>query len=105
MEHMMRAGIVVVADIGGLTQGVREACLKFIPGDPNSLLFACWRSQKNSSAIGKLPLAAARRRALEKFALLAMVDRPCLFVPKPVKMRAVFSRQEENVDSQQKSLV
>ena len=68
----MRAGIGVVADIGGLSEVVGEAGLKFIPGDPNSLFVRLLEIAKNSSAIGKLPLAA-RRRALEKFALLAMV--------------------------------
>jgi glycosyltransferase involved in cell wall biosynthesis len=72
MEHMMRAGLVVVADIGGLSEVVGEAGLKFIPGDPNSLFVRLLEIAQNSSAIENLPLAA-RRRALEKFAMLAMV--------------------------------
>ncbi|HWO40158.1 MAG TPA: glycosyltransferase family 4 protein, partial [Candidatus Acidoferrum sp.] len=72
MEHMMRAGVVVVADIGGLSEVVGEAGLKFIPGDPNSLYDRLREIADNPSAISGLPLAA-RRRAMDKFALLAMI--------------------------------
>jgi glycogen(starch) synthase len=72
MEHMMRAGVVVVADIGGLSEVVGEAGLKFIPGDPNSLYARLREIADNPSAISGLP-TAARRRALDKFALLAMI--------------------------------
>ena len=72
MEHMMRAGVVVVADIGGLSEVVGEAGLKFIPGDPNSLYDRLREIADNPSAISGLPLAA-RRRAMDKFAMLAMI--------------------------------
>jgi glycosyltransferase involved in cell wall biosynthesis len=72
MEHMMRAGVVVVADIGGLSEVVGEAGLKFIPGDPNSLYDRLREIADNPSTISGLP-TAARRRALDKFALLAMI--------------------------------
>ena len=72
IEHMMRAGVVVVADIGGLSEVVGEAGLKFIPGDANSLFDRLREIAVNPSAISGLPLAA-RRRAMDKFALLAMI--------------------------------
>jgi len=73
MEHMMRAGVVVVADIGGLSEVVGEAGLKFAPGNPNSL-FVCLREiAEKPSAFGHLPMAA-RHRATDKFALAAMIE-------------------------------
>ncbi len=50
IEHMMRAGLVVVADVGGLGEVVGEAGLKFIPGDPNSL-YPSREIAENSAAI------------------------------------------------------
>ena len=72
MEHMMRAGLVVVADIGGLGEVVGEAGLKFIPGDPNSLFIRLREIAENPSTFEHLPMAA-RRRAADKFALPAMI--------------------------------
>lgn len=73
MEHMMRAGLVVVADIGGLGEVVGEAGLKFVPGDPNSLFIRLQEIAKNPSAFEHLSMAA-RRRAAEKFTLPAMIQ-------------------------------
>ena len=73
MEHMMRAGLVVVADIGGLGEVVGEAGLKFVPGDPNSLFIRLREIAENPSAFEDLPMAA-RRRAAEKFTLPAMIQ-------------------------------
>ena len=72
MEHMMRAGLVVVADIGGLGEVVGEAGLKFVPGDPNSLFIRLREIAENPSTFEHLPMAA-RRRAADKFALPAMI--------------------------------
>jgi glycosyltransferase involved in cell wall biosynthesis len=73
MEHMMRAGVVVVADIGGLSEVVGDAGLKFVPGDPNSLFVRLREIAENPSAFGHLPMAA-RHRAMDKFALPAMIE-------------------------------
>jgi glycosyltransferase involved in cell wall biosynthesis len=72
MEHMMRAGLVVVADIGGLGEVVGEAGLKFVPGDPNSLFIRLREIAENPSAFEHL-LMAARHRAVDKFALTTMI--------------------------------
>ena len=73
MEHMMRAGVVVVSDIGGIGEIVGEAGLKFVAGDPNSLFVRLREITENPSAFVHLPMAA-RNRAADKFALSAMVE-------------------------------
>ena len=40
MEKMMRGGLVVVADIGGLSEVVGDAGLKFAPGDVETLYYS-----------------------------------------------------------------
>ncbi len=73
MEQMMRGRVVVVANIGGLTEVVGEAGLKFIPGDSDSL-YRCLRElAEDPSKIRTLSIAA-RDRALVQFALPVMIE-------------------------------
>lgn len=73
MEQMMRGGVVVVADIGGLTEVVGEAGLKFVPGDSDSL-FRCLRDLAEDPLKIRTLSVAARNRALLQFALPRMIE-------------------------------
>ena len=73
MEQMMRGGVVVVADIGGLTEVVGEAGLKFVPGDSDSL-YRCLRELAEDPSKIRTLSTAARERALVQFALPVMIE-------------------------------
>ena len=73
MEQMMRGGVVVVADIGGLTEVVGEAGLKFVPGDSHSL-YRCLRDLAEDPFKIRTLSIAARNRALLQFALPRMIE-------------------------------
>jgi glycosyltransferase involved in cell wall biosynthesis len=66
IEQMMAGGTVIVSDIGGLSEVVGEAGLKFAPGNADALS-ACLRTvaedQKKIGEIGSM----ARTRALKEF--------------------------------------
>ena len=66
MEKMMRGGVVVVSDIGGLSEVVGDAGLKFIPGDANSLYDRLRQILEKPSMIASLG-SASRARAIQYF--------------------------------------
>lgn len=66
IEQMMRGRVVVAADIGGLSEVVGDAGLKFIPGDAQALA-ACLQHVIDEPARAKSLGAAARGRALQLF--------------------------------------
>lgn len=67
IEQMMRGRVVVAADIGGLSEVVGDAGLKFVPGDSDSL-YACLRQLLEEPALGVSLGSAARARAVQCFA-------------------------------------
>ena len=72
IEHMMRGKIVIAADIGGLSEVVGDAGLKFPVGDWKSLadrILEISRDPAWATAIGE----KARKRALEQFSLKRMI--------------------------------
>ncbi|MFZ3216182.1 MAG: glycosyltransferase family 4 protein [Candidatus Acidiferrales bacterium] len=73
MEQMMRGGVVVAADIGGLSEVVGDAGLKFFAKD-SAALSACLRQlYENPSLVNTLG-AAARARARQFFSLDSMIQ-------------------------------
>jgi glycogen synthase len=66
MEKMMRGGLVIVADIGGLREVVGGAGLKFAPGDVETL-YTQLRLVLENPAIVSTVCSAARARALKHF--------------------------------------
>jgi glycogen(starch) synthase len=66
IEHMMRGGVVVAADVGGLGEVVGDAGLKFAMGDSGALADCIRRAYENPSLAASLG-AAARTRALQVF--------------------------------------
>jgi glycosyltransferase involved in cell wall biosynthesis len=72
IEQMMRGGAVVAADIGGLSEVVGEAGLKFPPHDWEGLA-ACIRELAGSSQVRARLGAMAQRRAREKFSIDRMI--------------------------------
>jgi glycosyltransferase involved in cell wall biosynthesis len=73
IEHMMRGGVVVAADIGGLAEVVGQAGIRFPPGDESALAAALRKVLEDPGAgseLGRL----ARERALERFSGRRMVD-------------------------------
>jgi glycogen synthase len=66
MEKMMRGGLVIVADIGGLREVVGGAGLKFAPGDVETL-YTQLRLVLENPAIVATVCSAARARALKHF--------------------------------------
>ena len=73
MEKMMRGGVVVVSDIGGLSEVVGDAGLKFTPGDANSLYDRLRQILENPSMIASLG-PASRARALQYFNRDSMIQ-------------------------------
>ena len=73
MEKMMRGGLVIVADIGGLREVVGSAGLKFAPGDVETL-YTQLRLVLENPAIVATVCAAARARALKHFNRDAMIQ-------------------------------
>ncbi len=66
IEHMMRGGVVVAADVGGLSEVVGDAGLKFALDDSGALADCIRRVYNNPSLVAPLG-AAARTRALQVF--------------------------------------
>jgi glycosyltransferase involved in cell wall biosynthesis len=73
IEQMMRGRVVVAADIGGLSEIVADAGLKFAPGDSQALAFCIQRLINNHSLAASLG-SAARARALRLFHLGSMIQ-------------------------------
>lgn len=73
IEHMMRGRVVIAADIGGLSEVVGEAGLKFAPGDSEALAACIWKVIDNPTLAISLGLMA-RERAARLFKLRSMID-------------------------------
>jgi len=73
IEQMMRGGVVVAADIGGLSEVVGESGLKFPAGDSESL-YACLRKLIQQPALFDSLRVAARRRAIQAFCRNSMIE-------------------------------
>ena len=73
MEKMMRGGLVVVADIGGLSEVVGDAGLKFAPGDVETL-YSQLRIVLEKPSIGATIRSAARARAIKNFNRDSMIQ-------------------------------
>jgi glycosyltransferase involved in cell wall biosynthesis len=73
MEHMMRGRVVIAADVGGLSEVVGAAGLRFTPGDANALA-ACMRQVLDQPTLRVTLGKRARSRAQQLFALDRMVD-------------------------------
>lgn len=74
IEHMMRGGVVIAADIGGLSEVVGDAGLKFRVGDWQGLSSCIRRLSEEPSLVASLG-KAARARALQLFDAERMLDR------------------------------
>jgi len=74
IEQMMRGGVVIAADIGGLGEVVADAGLRFAPGDSEAL-YGCLRevieNPRHRASLG----ATARARATRLFNLNGMIRR------------------------------
>ena len=73
MEKMMRGGLVVVADVGGLSEVVGGAGLKFTPGDIETL-YSQLRIVLEKPSIVATVRSAARARALKHFNRDSMIQ-------------------------------
>jgi glycosyltransferase involved in cell wall biosynthesis len=73
IEHMMRGRVVIAADIGGLSEVVGEAGLKFAPGDSKALA-ACIRKVIDNPTLAISLGLMARERAAHLFKLRSMID-------------------------------
>lgn len=73
IEHMMRGGVVIAADIGGLGEIVGDAALKFPPGDATALA-SCIQKLIDQPSLTSSMGAAARARAQQLFPVKSMID-------------------------------
>ncbi|HXP71534.1 MAG TPA: glycosyltransferase family 4 protein [Candidatus Dormibacteraeota bacterium] len=73
IEHMMRGGVVIASDIGGLGEIVGEAGLRFKAGDSDAL-YACLRDTIEISSLRASLSVAARRRAMQIFERNSMIE-------------------------------
>lgn len=73
IEQMMRGRAVIVADIGGLSEVVGDAGLKFPPGDSKALA-TCIRKIIDDPAFARSLGLMARERAVRFFELGSMID-------------------------------
>lgn len=73
IEQMMRGRLVIVSDIGGLTEVVGDCGLKFTPGDTEGLA-ACLRRVLDDTGLVAAYGPRARQRALDHFRLQTMVE-------------------------------
>jgi glycosyltransferase involved in cell wall biosynthesis len=73
MEQMMRSKALIVSEIGGLSEVVGDAGLKFPAGDPVALS-NCMRRVIEEPEMTRQLGAAARHRALAFFSEDAMID-------------------------------
>jgi glycogen synthase len=74
MEQMMRGGVVVAADTGGLSEVVGEAGLKF-PVNDLAALTACLRKVYGNPSLLNSLGSAARSRAIRYFDLEIMIQK------------------------------
>jgi glycosyltransferase involved in cell wall biosynthesis len=73
IEQMMRGRVVIAADIGGLSEIVGDAGLKFAPGDSRALAACIERVIADPSLAASLG-SAARVRAMRLFSRDSMVE-------------------------------
>ena len=73
IEHMMRGGVVIASDIGGLGEIVGEAGLRFKAGDSDAL-YACLRDVVKIPSLRASLGVAARRRAMQIFERNSMIE-------------------------------
>jgi len=73
IEQMMRGGVVIAADIGGLGEVVGDAGLKFTAGD-SSALYSCLRRVLEEPTLTASLGAAARVRAMKVFDRDSMIQ-------------------------------
>jgi len=73
IEHMMRGGVVIAADIGGLSEVVGDTGLKFPPGDSQALADCIRKLSQEPSLVASLG-AAAQARAKKLFRIGSMID-------------------------------
>ena len=73
IEQMMRGGVVIAADIGGLSEVVGHAGLTFPANDSATLAARLQQIYRNPSLLTSLG-AAARSRARQLFNLDSMID-------------------------------
>jgi FkbM family methyltransferase len=73
IEQMMRGGVVVASDIGGLTEVLGDAGLKFTPGDSHALCARLRELLEKPSLAASLS-SAARERASKVFKLQTMIE-------------------------------
>ena len=73
IEQMMRGGVVIASDIGGLGEVVGEAGLLFEAADSDALYSRLKEAIENPSLRASLRLAA-RRRAMQTFGLDSMIE-------------------------------
>ena len=76
IEQMMRAGVVVAADIGGLSEIVGDAGLTFRAKDAAALAARLHQIYDNPSLLTSLG-SAARARATQLFNLDSMIQTAC----------------------------
>jgi glycosyltransferase involved in cell wall biosynthesis len=74
MEQMMRGRLVIVSDIGGLSEVVGDTGLKSVAGDPASLA-DCMKRVLDQPQIAAKVGSTARARALSLFRQDRMTDR------------------------------
>jgi glycosyltransferase involved in cell wall biosynthesis len=73
IEQMMRGGVVIASDVGGLGEVVGDAGLRFKPGDSDALYSRLREVIENPSLRASLSLAA-RRRAMQTFGRNSMIE-------------------------------
>ena len=73
IEQMMRGGVVVASDIGGLGEVVGDAGLRFKVGDSDALYSRLREVIERPSLRASLSLAA-RRRAMHTFSRNRMIE-------------------------------
>jgi glycosyltransferase involved in cell wall biosynthesis len=73
IEQMMRGRVVIVADIGGMSEVVGDAGLKFAPGDSQALA-ACIRKVIDNPALTVSLGLMAQERAMRFFKLGSMIE-------------------------------
>jgi len=73
IEQMMRGGIVIAADIGGLSEVVGDAGLKFSAGDSGAL-YSCLRKVLEQPSLADSLGSAARARAVKLFNCESMIQ-------------------------------
>jgi glycosyltransferase involved in cell wall biosynthesis len=74
IEQMMRGGVVVAANIGGLGEVVGDAGLRFTAGDADDL-YSRLREAIESPSLRKSLGTAARERAVQAFGRDSMIEK------------------------------